>query len=87
MGNPASVTRKKTEKRRKKYETRLGAGVYLPKDERLKVNAAVAKMEEAEKARQVQVVKEREAKRAKKATEKKAKAAAPPAPAPTEEKK
>lgn len=86
MGNPASVTRKKTEKRRKKYETRLGAGVYLPKDERLKVNEAVAKAEAAEKTRLVQVAKDREAKRAKKAAEKKAKAAAP-APAPTEEKK
>lgn len=86
MGNPASVTRKKTEKRRKKYETRLGAGVYLPKDERLKVNAAVADAEKAEKTRLAQVAKDREAKRAKKAAEKKAKAAAP-APAPTEEKK
>ena len=43
MGNPASVTRKKTEKRRKKYEERLGPGVYLPKADRLKVNAAVEK--------------------------------------------
>ena len=43
MGNPATVIRKKTEKRRKKYEARLGPGVYLPKDERLKVNAAVEK--------------------------------------------
>lgn len=87
MGNPASVTRKKTEKRRKKYETRLGVGVYLPRDERLKVNAAVAEAEKVEKTRLAQVVKDREAKRAKKAADKKAKAAAPPAPAPTEEKK
>ena len=43
MGNPATVIRKKTEKRRKKYEERLGPGVYLPKPERLKVNAAVEK--------------------------------------------
>ncbi len=43
MGNPASVIRKKTEKRRKKYEDRLGPGVYLPKAEREKVNASVAK--------------------------------------------
>jgi hypothetical protein len=86
MGNPASVTRKKTEKRRKRYEERLGAGVYLPKEERLKVNEAVAKAEEAEKARLVQVAKDREARRAKKAAEKKAK---PPAAAeaPKEEKK
>lgn len=44
VGNPASVKRKKTEKRRKKYEERLGPGVYLPKAEREKVNAAVDKL-------------------------------------------
>jgi len=44
MGNPAMVKRKHSEKRRKKYEQRLGPGVYLPKDERLVFNA------EAEKA-------------------------------------
>ena len=44
MGNPASDKRKKTEKRRKRYEQRLGPGVYLPKEEREQVNAAVAKM-------------------------------------------
>jgi len=49
VGNPASVKRKKTEKRRKKYEARLGPGVYLPKEEREKVNAAVAKHLEQEK--------------------------------------
>lgn len=38
------VKRKKTEKRRKKYEERLGPGVYLPKAEREKVNAAVEKI-------------------------------------------
>ena len=37
------VKRKKTERRRKKYEQRLGPGVYLPKDERLKFNAEVEK--------------------------------------------
>ena len=76
MGNPASVKRKKTEKRRARYEKRLGAGVYLPKDERLKVNAEVAKLEKAEKERLEKVKKEREAQRAKKAAEKKAKPAA-----------
>jgi hypothetical protein len=44
VGNPASVKRKKTEKRRKKYEERLGPGAYLPKAEREKVNASVAKL-------------------------------------------
>ena len=49
MGNPASDTRKKTEKRRKKYEKRLGPGVYLPKEERLQFNAEVKKLEEEAK--------------------------------------
>ena len=43
MGNPAMVKRKATEKRRKKYEARLGAGAYLPKAEREVVNAEFAK--------------------------------------------
>lgn len=43
MGNPASVKRKLTEKRRKKYEQRLGPGVYLPKDLREQFNAELAK--------------------------------------------
>jgi hypothetical protein len=84
MGNPASVTRKKTEKRRKRYEDRLGPGVYLPKDERLKVNAEMEKFAAEEKARLEKVKKEREARRAKKAAEKKAK---PPAAEKQEEKK
>jgi hypothetical protein len=41
MGNPAMVKRRKSERRRKKYEQRLGPGVYLPKEERLKFNAEV----------------------------------------------
>ncbi len=52
MGNPASDTRKKTERRRKKYELRLGPGVYMPKEERLKFNAEVEKAVEAEAAAQ-----------------------------------
>ncbi len=83
MGNPASVTRKKTEKRRKKYEDRLGPGVYLPKDERLKVNAEMEKFAAAEKVRLEKAKKDREARRAKKAAEKKAK---PPAALAKEEK-
>ena len=57
MGNPAMVKRKKTERRRKKYEQRLGPGAYLPKEERLKFNAEVEKAaaaalkEKAERAR------------------------------------
>jgi len=50
MGNPASDTRKKTEKRRKKYELRLGPGVYMPKEQRLAFNAEVAKIADAEEA-------------------------------------
>jgi hypothetical protein len=50
VGNPAMVKRKNSEKRRKKYEERLGPGVYLPREERLQVNAAVAKVEAEAKA-------------------------------------
>jgi hypothetical protein len=49
MGNPASVKRKKTEKRRKKFEQRLGPGAYLPKEERAKLQAELAKVAAAEK--------------------------------------
>ena len=87
MGNPASVTRKKTEKRRKRYEDRLGPGAYLPKEERLKVNAEMEKFAAAEKVRLEKAKKDREARRAKKAAEKKAKSAAAPAAAPDAEKK
>lgn len=78
MGNPATVKRKLTEKRRKKYELRLGPGVYLPKAEREKVNAHVAKVEAEEK-----VVKaaRRAEKLAKAAEAKKNPPAAPPASA------
>jgi hypothetical protein len=51
MGNPASVKRKATEKRRKRFEDRLGPGAYLPKAEREKVNAALEKTAAEEKAR------------------------------------
>jgi multidrug resistance efflux pump len=86
MGNPASVTRKKTEKRRKKYEQRLGPGVYLPKDQREAVNAAVKKAEaetkaHAEKAKKAREAKKKEKKAAKPVTAEK------PAPAAKEEKK
>ena len=87
MGNPASVKRKKTEQRRKKYEDRLGPGVYLPKDERLKVNAEMEKFAATEKVRLEKVKKEREARRAKKAAEKKAKPAAAEKPAEKKEEK
>jgi hypothetical protein len=80
MGNPASVTRKKTEKRRKKYEQRLGPGVYLPKDQRLIVNEAVKKHEAEAKAKAEKTKKERAAK-------KKAKPAAAPAAAPAKDEK
>jgi hypothetical protein len=48
VGNPASDKRKLTEKRRKKYEQRLGPGAYLPKEERLKLNEELEKMAAAE---------------------------------------
>jgi hypothetical protein len=72
VGNPASVTRKKTEKRRKKYEERLGPGVYLPKAEREKVNAAVEKHLAEKKVASVAAKKSR--------AEQRKKAAAAPAP-------
>ena len=72
MGNPASVKRKKTEKRRKRYELRLGPGVYLPSEEREAVNAEVKKLEAEDKARAEKAKKEREAR-------KKEKKAKPPA--------
>lgn len=80
MGNPASVIRKKTEKRRKRYEQRLGPGVYLPKDQRLAVNEAVKKHEAEAKAKAEKTRKERAAK-------KKEKPAAKPAAPAKEEKK
>lgn len=80
MGNPASDKRKKTEKRRKRYEMRLGPGVYLPKEDREAVNAEVKKIEAEEKTRAEQTKKDRAAK-------KKAKAAAPKAEAPAKEEK
>jgi hypothetical protein len=79
MGNPAMAKRKKTEKRRKKYEQRLGPGVYLPKAEREKVNAAVKQAEAETKKKAEQHKKERAAK-------KKEAAAAKPAPGPKAEK-
>jgi hypothetical protein len=74
MGNPASVKRKKTEKRRKKYEQRLGPGAYLPKEEREAVNAEVKKLQEEAKNRSEEAKKKR-------AAQKKEKAAAKPAEA------
>ncbi len=84
MGNPASVIRKATEKRRKKYETRLGAGAYLPKAQRLAVNAEVAKLDAAAK---VEAEKQKKAREAKKKAKKAAPKAAAPTPAAKDEKK
>ncbi len=76
MGNPAMDRRKKSERRRKKYEQRLGPGVYLPKEERERFNAEVARAKEAEKAEKAKRDAERKAKKAEK------KKAVPPAGAP-----
>jgi hypothetical protein len=83
MGNPAMVKRKKTEKRRKRYEQRLGPGAYLPKDQRLQLNAELEKLEAAAKAHAEKVKKERAAKK----KEKKAKPPAAEKPVAKEEKK
>jgi hypothetical protein len=84
MGNPASVIRKRTEKRRKKYEERLGPGAYLPKADRLALDAELEKLAAAEKIRLEQVKKDTVARQ-------KAKKAKPPAaaaaPAAKDEKK
>ena len=71
MGNPAMVKRKHSEKRRKKYEQRLGPGVYMPKDERLVFNAA------AEKAVAAALVEKKKLDADKKAAKLKKKAAGP----------
>jgi hypothetical protein len=77
VSHPAAVKRKATEKRRKRYEERLGPGVYLPKDDRLKVNAAVEKHLAEKKATSAASRKKRADQRT---AAKAAKAAAPPAP-------
>ncbi len=41
MGNPAGMRRKKSEKRRAKFEKRLGAMAYIPKD----IQEQIKKME------------------------------------------
>lgn len=61
MGNPASVKRKLKEKRRKKHEQRLGPGAYLPKEDREKLNAELAKIDAAEKARKADRAKAKKA--------------------------
>jgi hypothetical protein len=66
MGNPAMDKRKKTEKRRKKYEQRLGPGAYMPKDERLAYNAEVLKAVAAATAEKAKYDAEKKAAKAKK---------------------
>ena len=42
MGNPAGMRRKKSEKRRAKFEKRLGVLAYMPKEQQVEVKAAMA---------------------------------------------
>jgi hypothetical protein len=70
MGNPAMVKRKKSERRRKKYEQRLGPGVYLPKEERLKFNAEVEKAAAAALKEKEARAKEKKAKQEQKGKQK-----------------
>ena len=42
MGNPAGMRRKKSEKRRVKFEKRLGVLAYMPKEQQVEVKAALA---------------------------------------------
>jgi hypothetical protein len=83
MGNPAMVKRKHTEKRRKKYEQRLGPGVYMPKEERLAFNAEVEKAGAAA----LKEKKERDAAKVKAKAAKKANKGKPAPAAPAPEKK
>ena len=71
MGNPATVKRKKTEKRRKRFEQRLGPGAYLPKEEREKLNAELEKFAAEEAKRKAELKKAKEQAKAKKPDEKK----------------
>lgn len=66
------VRAKKTEKRRKKFEARLGPGAYLPKDEREKLNKHLEEFAKHEADRKT-------AAKAKKAATKKAPAEKPAA--------
>jgi hypothetical protein len=50
MGNPAGVEKKKREKRRLRFEARLGPAAYLPKEIRDQVNAQLAKVAAADPA-------------------------------------
>jgi hypothetical protein len=55
MGNPAGMKRKKKEKRRAKFEARVGGDLgpmaaYLPKEMRAEIRQQVAELEKAEKA-------------------------------------
>ncbi len=43
MGNPAGVRKKKREKRRKRFEARVGPGAYLPKELREQLHTELAK--------------------------------------------
>lgn len=80
------VKRKATEKRRKKYEQRLGPGAYMPKAEREQFNAVVEKAEAAAlKEKQARDAAKAKAKAAKKTAKKSAPAAAT-APAAPEKK-
>ncbi len=52
MGNPAGMARKKKEKRRAKFETRLGGPLaYIPKEDREKVLAEIEKQRAATAAK------------------------------------
>ena len=52
MGNPAGVRRKKSEKRRAKFEARLGGPLaYLPKDAREEALKAIAAEEKKQAAK------------------------------------
>jgi hypothetical protein len=56
MGNPAGMRRKKKEKRRAKFETRVGGdlgpmGAYIPKEDRAEILKEVEKAAKAAAAK------------------------------------
>lgn len=57
MGNPAGVRKKKREKRRMKFEQRLGPAAYYPKEVRDEVNAEIAKAVAEEAAKKAEKAK------------------------------
>jgi hypothetical protein len=85
MGNPAGVRRMKREKRRAKFEKRLGVVAYVPQELQAEIKTEVAALEAELKIEKQKKAAEKAAKQKaaaqKKAAKKAAAAVAPAAPA------